>query len=273
MAMDALPDPEVRFVGKTGDAAVDSALLGVTQGTNWSQVGIQIGQFAGTSGFVAAYVRRDRFDLEVVVEQGWSGQLEIPFAQTELDHAWDIQKQLNSYVNNFHLSDAAKAEARAVLSKYGETVSTTAPAAPGVAPAAKGWDINVDEVRRATAQGDPSAAASNPYDLPIAVALFALNLIVDIADAGSATGTLIFAAPDGLSDPMRERLDSSPGMGHEDKMVLSLRPPSMYAVGVDGPSLVCHGWTPPGSVEVAELQRSLQYYVAERTSRTLPNAE
>jgi hypothetical protein len=268
VAVGALPDPTVRFP-TTGDAQLDSALIGLTSTPNWQQIAVQLRQFAASNGFAGVAVRRDRFDLEVVVVQGLvgpgNGPLTLANGEYELDHAWTICRQLAKLVGQFSLSPSTKQAAETAIERLGSVVAP-APVAPGATqpaqtpvPATEGWDIDIAEIQRAG--GGAGDAGPAQFRLIAAAANLALRLAVDAANAQTATGSLVLVGADGLAPDLVGRLEAISGLGHTDPFAFKAFEPSMYTVGIDGPTVQAHGHTASGSLNVGDLGKSLRYYL------------
>lgn len=207
----------------SGGGEIDSALIGVLSLPNWSEIGRQLRLHVENAAFQRLYVRRDRHDLEIIVEQAWSRGLSLERAERELEHAWHVHERISPLLDRFELSDGLKAQMQAALQ-----------------------------------QTEGGTAASTR----VAAAQMALRFAADLSSVSAATGTLLMVGTDGVKDELARRLGGSRPMMHRDKMVLGLVAPSISLAVIDAPAGVGMANTGLGSIHVEQLIADMRHLAA-----------
>jgi hypothetical protein len=264
----AFPDPTVQSFPATGNQEIDSALVGALQAPNWGELARQLRQFTLDPTYRGMAIRRDPHDLEVVIVQSrGEGAIQPTFLKEQHEHAWTITSLLSRSIDKFKLGEKTGQDLQAVLDKYVALQPGAKPGAPADASATAkldpatntGWDVDIEEIRKAGGGATPAAGLQT--ELWIKIALASLNLIKDLAAVSTATSILLFAGEDGLDDELTAQLERT-GMLKKSNFSLSLNPPSLSAVGIDVPKLEVHGHAMAiGSLNLGRLGGSLRAYV------------
>ena len=117
-----------------GLGAEDPALAPRTSDPNWLQIARQLGLLTQTNpqgGCKGIYLRRDTYDLEVLVVHWWAGQLQYDFFSRQFDSVWSTIQSLGRLLGQFKFSETSKGQVNAVSTHFADQLKAISGALPG----------------------------------------------------------------------------------------------------------------------------------------------